>query len=76
MAAQRYLRNKKEELKMTEPGKAYRILKNMGAQPGDSTDSNSFTLPEHLKENLSPKQSADRIAQYFTKGCWKSYKCK
>ena len=65
LAAQRFLRKKKEELKMTEPGKAYRILKNMGAQPGDSTDGNSFTLPEHLKDNLSPKQSADRIAQYF-----------
>ena len=64
-ATQRFLRNKKEELKIAEQGKAYKILKNMGAQPGDSTDNNSFTLPEHLKENLSPKESADRIAQYF-----------
>ena len=54
-------------MKSTEPGKAYRILKNMGAQPGDSTDCNSFNLPEHMQENLSPKQSADRIAQYFAK---------
>ena len=53
LAAQRFLENKKEELKKTEPGKAYKILKDMGAQPGDCTDSNGFRLPEHLKENLS-----------------------
>ena len=64
-AAQNFLNKKKKELKVTEPGKAYRVLKNMGAQPGDCTDNNSFTLPEHSQENLSPKESADRIAQFF-----------
>ena len=54
-------------MKIAEPGKAYRILKNMGAQPGDCTDSNNFTLPEHARENLTAKESADRIAQYFSK---------
>ena len=67
LAAQRFLENKKEELKKTEPGKAYKILKDMGAQPGDCTESNVFKLPEHLKENLSAEESADRIAQYFAK---------
>ena len=39
----------------------------MGAQPGDCTDNNSFTLPEHIRKNLSAKESADRIAKYFSK---------
>ena len=65
LAALKFVNDKKEELKTTEPGKAYRILRNLGAQPGDCTDSSTFTLPEHLNENLSPQQSADRIAQHF-----------
>ena len=37
----------------------------MGAQPGDCVDSNTFTLPNHVNENLSEEQSAERIADYF-----------
>ena len=37
----------------------------MGAQPGDCIDSNTFSLPNHEKENLSEEQSAERIAQHF-----------
>ena len=40
-AAENYMRNKVDSLKETKPGQAYKILKNMGAQPGDCTDDNS-----------------------------------
>ena len=53
------------ELKECRPGQAYSILKKMGAQPGDCTDSSTFTLPAHESENLSDEQSAERIGQYF-----------
>ena len=37
----------------------------MGAQPGEFEDGCSFTLPSH--ENLSPLESADKIAEHFSK---------
>ena len=45
-AAKNFLRNKIDALKITQPGKAYKVLKDMGAQPGDCTDKHSFLLPE------------------------------
>ena len=47
------------------PGKAYNILKRLGAQPGDRIDASSFELPEHVSLGLSAAESADRIAQKF-----------
>ena len=47
-----------DSLKETQPGKAYKILKDMGAQPGDCTDN-------HQVENLSDKQCAEHIANHF-----------
>ena len=35
----------------------------MGAQPGD--DEGNFTLSEHLDQNLSIKESVNKIAQHF-----------
>ena len=43
-------------LKESQPGKAYSTFKSMGAQPGDSTDNNTFTLPNH--SNLSDQEIA------------------
>ena len=37
----------------------------LGAQPGDCTDSNTFSLPVHESESLSPEQCAESIAQHF-----------
>ena len=62
-AGERYLRTKVDALKEVKPGKAYKILKNMGAQPGDCTDSQTFTLPTH--HNLSAFESAELIAEHF-----------
>ena len=65
IAAEKYMRKKIDALKEVNPGKAYKILKNMGAQPGDSTDDYTFTLPSHQKENLTDKQCAEKIADFF-----------
>jgi hypothetical protein len=38
----------------------------MGAQPGDCTASQTFTLPSHQAEGLTDKQSSEKIADYFS----------
>ena len=65
-AAQKYLRKNTEALKESNPGQAYRILKKLGAQPGDCTDDNTFSLPAHLAANLTNQESAERIAEHFS----------
>ena len=54
-----------DDLIDTNPGQAYSILKRMGAQPGDCTDDNTFTLPEHASRNLTNEESAELIANHF-----------
>ena len=54
-----------DDLMDSNPGQAYSVLKRMGAQPGDCTEANTFILPEHVKENLTPDESAERIANHF-----------
>ena len=53
------------ELMDCQPGRAYKILNKMGAQPGDCTDSNTFTLARHESESLTTEESAERIASFF-----------
>ena len=65
-AAQKYLKKNTEALKETNPGQAYRILKRMSAQPGDCTDSNTFSLPSHVAANLTNQEAAERIAEHFS----------
>ena len=65
-ASKRYLAKSLESLQTSKPGRAYTVLKNLGAQPGDCTDSSSFSLTSHEQENLSPQQCAERIAAHFS----------
>ena len=46
-AAECFMRKNIESLKISNPGKAYNIMKKMGARPGDLDDSSNFVLPEH-----------------------------
>ena len=39
------------------------MLRKLGARPGESDDTSSFTLPNH--EGFTVEQSADAIADYF-----------
>ena len=64
-AAETYIRNKVDELKESQPGKAFRVLKTKGAQPGDCTDDQTFTLPGHLQLNLTDQECAERIGEHF-----------
>ena len=64
-AAADYLDKTVRTLKEDDPGKAYRCLKKMAAQPGDNQDEGSFTLTSHLDDNLTPEESIEKIAQHF-----------
>ena len=62
-ASKDYLKNIMKELEESNPAQANKILKRLGAQPGESEEESNFSLPSH--QNLTPKQSADKIAQKF-----------
>jgi hypothetical protein len=64
-AAQGYLDKNVRSLKESNPSKAYSTLKRMGNQPGDCSEDGSFTLLNHIDENLTPEQCTERIAQHF-----------
>ena len=65
-AAQNYLRKNVDNLKEADPGKAYNILKKMGAKPGDDFDEmSSFTLPKH--DGMSDSEVAELISEHFSK---------
>ena len=48
-----------------KPGQAYKVLKRMGAQPGDDAEDGGFELPEYVSQGLSAAECADRLAQAF-----------
>ena len=60
-ASKDYLENIMKELEESNPGQANKILKRLGAQPGESEEENNFSLPSH--QDLTPKQSANKIEQ-------------
>ena len=66
-AANSYLEKNVRSLKEDNPGKAYKNLKKLGAQPGDCTDEGSFSLISHLNENLTVEESTERIANHFAR---------
>ena len=40
----------------------------LSARPGEDT-SPSFSLPNHIDANFTPEESAEAIAEYFSKIC-------
>ena len=55
------------DLEGSNPAKANKILKRLGAQPGDLPDEGNFALPLHEELGLNAEESADRIAEKFSK---------
>ena len=66
-AATNYLEKNVRSLLEDNPGKAYKNLKKLGAQPGDCSDEGSFSLISHLNENLTTEESTERIANHFAR---------
>ena len=63
--AQSYLDKTVNDLRDTNPGKMYSILKRLGSKPGEVSQENNFTLPSHAELGLSSEESAELIAQHF-----------
>ena len=51
-------------MKTEKPGKAATTLKRMGAIPGDCEEG-TFTLLNHIAENLSVEEQIQRISDFF-----------
>ena len=66
-AAKDHLDKNVRTLKESDPGKAYATLKKMGAKPGDMLDDGSFTLLNHLEDNLTNTESVEKIANHFAR---------
>ena len=63
-ASKDYLEKMMFELEESNPAKANKLIKRLGAQPGEMQDEGNFSLPDH--QNLTAEQSANRIAQKFS----------
>jgi hypothetical protein len=66
-AAADHLEKNVRTLKETDPGRAYSTLKKMGAQPGDMLDDGAFSLLNHLEDNLTSKESVEKLPNIFHK---------
>ena len=64
-SSKHFLKKNVDSMMNAKPGQAYKVLKRMGAQPGDNPEDGSFTLPEYVRLGLSADQCADRLAQTF-----------
>ena len=46
-------------------GSIYPFLRKLGNPLGEKESNNSFEIPSHVRDNLSPLQCAERIASFF-----------
>ena len=60
-----YLNKMMLDLEDSNPAKANKIPKRLGAQPGDVPDEGNFALPVHEELGLTAEEAADRIAEKF-----------
>ena len=64
-SAVKYLEKNVTALKEEDPSKAFKTLKKLGAHPGECLEEGSFTLTSHTEQNLTEKESVERIASHF-----------
>ena len=66
IASKQHLRRNVTDLMEAAPGRAWATLKRMGAQPGECGEEGSFTLTDHLEQNLTLEESLEKIVTYFS----------
>ena len=61
---EKYMSEKVESLKTTDPSRFFKKIKKLGETPGESSE--TFRIAEHVEKDLSPTESAERIAEKFS----------
>ena len=64
-AVEHYTQRIINEVKEGTRSSSYKALRTLGVRNGDTKD-DLFSLPQHIAENLSEQQSAERIADFFS----------
>ena len=64
-AKRKYILKLKQEVIEGKRGSSYSAMRKLGVRDSE-TNSNILDLPQHLEENLTPSQSAERIADFFS----------
>ena len=65
-SAAKYLEKNGEAVINDDPGKAAKALKQVAACPGDCQPGGTFQLSSHLQENLTIKESIERLVVHFS----------
>ena len=65
-SSQQYLQQNVTDLMEAAPGRAWSVLKKMGAREGDCGEEGAFTMVEHLEQNLSVDESLEKMVTYFS----------
>ena len=60
-----FLKRNVDSLAKVKPGKAHKILKKLGAKPGEDRDSTEYEIPEFKDQGLTNKQIADWVGDFF-----------
>ena len=66
-ASKVFLTKNVDMLVMTKPGKAHRVLRKMGARPGEDLDSTEYVLPQFKDQGLTNREIANQIGDFFAK---------
>jgi hypothetical protein len=65
-AASQFITKCVTDLRSEHPGRAAATLKRLGGQPGDCEEGGTFTLQNHIDENLSVEEQLERFGDYFS----------
>ena len=65
-AASQFITKCVTDLRTEHPGRAAATLKRLGGQPGDCEEGGTFTLQNHIDENLSVEEQLERFGDYFS----------
>ena len=64
-ASKQYLKKNVSDLMEAAPGRAWAVMKKMGAEPGQFGEEGAFSMTEHMEQNLTVDESLERIVTYF-----------
>jgi hypothetical protein len=65
-ASLKYQKRIEDEVKEGKRGSGYAAIRKLGNRPGEGGGSQGFSLPAHVVAQLSPRQSAERLADHFS----------